>query len=282
LSLGNNTEFFAEALLGLKQDGRILRFLERLEDYTRSDIPDDNIEPIITALMDVGDLFPEGDSGLFRTDTPMRLLRLFYQLSHRFKSHEKRFNILKRAMEKSTRSLYTIVHEVSVQDQQHAKYGLEEKPLPEEKLTVKAEQLEELEKLACAKIEIWAKDGRLKRHRNLSSILFSLKRWKQHDQISSFVSNMIRNDDGLIDFIASFLSKSRSLGMSDYVGKIYWRISIKGIEEFVDLKDIEPRIRKILSSPDSDELDDTRKLAVKTFLDTINGKTEFPYERPRE
>jgi len=279
LSLGSNSDSFAEALLRLNEDGRILRFLERLEDYTRSDIPDDNIEPIITALMDVGDLFPEGDSGIFRTDTPMRLLRLFYQLSRRFHSHDKRFDILKRAMEKATRSLYTIVYEVGVQDQQHAKYGLEDKPQPEEKLTVRAEQLEELEKLACNKIEIWAKDGRLKKHRYLSSILFSWKRWGQQDQINSFVNNMIIDNDGLIDFITSFLSKSKSIGMSDYVGKTHWRISIKGIEEFVSLKEIEPRIRKILPSRDFEQYDEPKKLAIRTFLDTIDGKTEFPYKR---
>lgn len=271
LSLGNNPDAFAEALLKLNADGRIIRFLERLEDYTRSDIPEENIEPIITVLMDIGDLFPEGDSRLFR-DTPMRILRLFYQLSHRFDSHEKRFDILKRAMEQATRSLYTIVHEVSVQDQQHGKYGSKETPDPKEKLTVTAEQLKELERIACSKIEIWAADGRLRKHRHLPSILFRWKEWGQGDKINSFVSNMIRNDDGLIDFITSFLSKSTSRGISDYVGKIHWRIDIKSIEEFVDLKEEELRIRKIFSSPDFEQFDDRKKLAIRTFLDTIDGK----------
>jgi len=272
LSLGNNPDAFAEAFLKLNEDGRIIRFLERLEDYTRSDIPEENIESIITVLMDIGDLFPEGDSGLFGTGTPMRILRLFYQLSHRFDSHEKRFDILKRAMEQATRSLYTIVHEVSVQDQQHGKYGSKETPEPEEKWTVTAEQLNELERIACSKIEIWAADGRLMKHRHLPSILFRWKEWGQGDKINSFVSNVIRNDDGLIDFINSFLSKSTRLGISDYVGKIHWRIDIKSIEAFVDLKEAEPRIRKIFSSPDFEQFDDRKKLAIRTFLDTIDGK----------
>lgn len=182
-------------------------------------------------------------------------------------------------MEKATRSLHTIVYEVSVQDQQHAKYGLADKPLPEEKLTVKAEQLEELEKLACSKIEIWAKDGRLRKHRNLLSILFSWKMWSNQDQINGFVKNMIETDDGLVDFINSFLTKSSSIGISDYVGKTLWWISIKDIKEFVILEEIEPRVRKILSSPDFDKLDEQKKLAIGTFLDTIDGKTEFPYKR---
>jgi len=272
LSLGNNPASFAEALLKLNEDGRIIRFLERLEDYTQSDIPEENIEPIITVLMDIGDLFPEGDSGFLGTNTPMRLLRLFYQLSHRFDSHERRFNIFKRAMENATRSLYTVVHEVSVQDQQHGKYGSKETPEPEEKLTVSAEQLEKLEKLACDKIESWAEDGRLARHRHLPSILFRWKEWGQRDTINSFVNNMIKSDDGLIDFITSFLSKFTSHGMSDYVGRIDWRIHLKSVEEFVTLKEIEPRIRKISSSSDFEQLDDRKKLAIKTFLDTIDGK----------
>jgi len=271
LSLGNNPDSFTEALLKLNEDGRIIRFLERLEDYT-SDIPEENIEPIISVLMDIGDLFPEGDSGIFRTDTPMRILRICYQLSHRFDSYEKRFNIFKHTIKKATRSLYTIVHEIGVQDQGHAKYGSKETPQPKDKLTVNAEQLEKLEKLACDKIEGWAKDGRLKKHKHLPSILFRWREWGQRNEINNFVNNMIKTDDGLIDFITSFLSKSTSHGMSDYVAKTHWRIYLKSIEEFVDLKEVEPRIRKISSSSDFKQLNERKKLAIKTFLDTIDGK----------
>lgn len=271
LLLGNNPDSFAEALLKLNEDGRIIRFLERLEDYTR-DIPQENIEPIITVLMDMGDLFPEGDSGLFGTDTPMRLLRLFYQLSRRFSTHEERFRIFKNAIDKAKNSLYTIVHEVSAQGQQHGKYTSKEKPEPEENRTVNAAQLEELERFACSKIESWAEDGRLAKHRHLPSILFRWKEWGQQDKVNGFVNNMIKDDDGLIDFITSFLSKSTSHGISDYVGKIHWRIHLKSVEEFVDLKEVEPRIRKIFSSSDFEQLDDRKKLAMKTFLDTIDGK----------
>jgi hypothetical protein len=79
---------------------------------------------------------------------------------------------------------------------------------------------------------------------------------------------MIKNDEGLIDFITSFLSKITSYNSSDYEKQIDWRI-YKGIEKFVDLKKIEPRIRKIFTSPDFTQLVDQKKLAVETFL---NGK----------
>ncbi|MBI2471547.1 MAG: AAA family ATPase [Planctomycetes bacterium] len=276
LSLANNPSAFTEALLKLNEDGRIIRFLERMEDYTQKDIPEENIENIIIVLMDIGDLFPEGDAGFFGINTPMRILRLFYQLSHRFDSKEKRFNIFKNAIEKTTKSLYTVVNEVSVQGQQHGKYDPNKEPTPEEKQTVAPMQLEQLEKLACNKIEIWAENGRLSKHIHLPYILFRWKRWGNKEQINEFVDFMIQDDDGLINFITSFLSKTKSHGMSDYVIKINWQIPLESIKEFVDLKRIEPRIRNIFSSSGFKELDDNdkRKLAIKTFIDTIDGKIE--------
>jgi predicted KAP-like P-loop ATPase len=282
LSLGNNPDAFAEALLNLKQDGKIIMFLERLEDYTRSDIPEENIEPIVAVLMDIGDLFPEGDSGFFGTDTSTKILRLFYQLSHRFDSHERRFDIFKRAMEKATRSLYTIVDEVSVQGQQHGKYGVE-RPEPEKRQTVNSEQLEELEKIACDKIEKWAEDGRLAKHRHLPSILFGWRDWGQKDNVNAFVNNMVKNDDGLVDFITSFLSESVSYGIyTDRVAETRWRINLKSVEEFVDLKEVEPRIREISSSPGFEQLNDRKKLAIKTFLDTLDGKLKDGFDNVSE
>lgn len=272
LSMGENQSLFTEALLKLNEDGRIIRFLERLEDYTRSDIPNESIEPIITVLMNIGDLFPEGYFSFFGT-TPIELSRLFYQLSHRFDNHEKRFSVFKGAMEKASRSIYTIVHEVSRQDQEHGKYGSKEPPQPEEKLTLKAEQLEKLEKIACEKIEIWAEDGRLNKHKKLLSILYWWKQWGAQDKVEKFISEMLKNDEGLIDFITTFLDKSTvSSSWPDYVSKTSWYIDLKYVEEFVNIKEVEPRIRKIFLSAGYTELDDQRKLAIKTFIDSIDRK----------
>ncbi len=270
LSLANNPHAFAEALLRLNEDGRIIRFMERLEDYAKSDIPEENIEPIITVLMDIGDFFPEEEKGLISTH--MRILRLFYQLIHRFDTHEKRFKILKCAMGKATKSLYTIVFEVSVQDQQHGKYDFKEPPEPEEKRTVNSNQLEELEELACSKIETWAANGRLSGYKYLIPILFMWKQWGEYEKINNFVNKSIADDDGMIDFISCFLIKVRSHSSSDYVGKILWRIKPNDIEKFLDLKKAETRIRNIFDSSYFEQLDERKKLAITKFLDTIDGK----------
>jgi len=272
-------ESFCEELLKLKKDKKIISFLDRMEDYTESYIPKENIENIITVLMDIGDMLSEEEEEGYRLiiDTSMRIIRLFYQLSHRFSTYEERFRIFNNAIEKAERSLFTIVEEISIQGQQHGKYEADKKPKPKEKLTVNASQLEKLEKLALIKIENWAKGSRLFKHRNVVYILYRWKKWGDPNKVAEFVNQMIGNDDGLIDFIASFLSKGESRGLSDYVGRVQWRINFKLIKDFVDVKKIEPRIRKISSSTKFEELEEKKKIAIKAFLDSYDGKIEEPF-----
>ncbi len=272
LSLANDKEAFGEALMKLKEDGRIERFLERFEDYTEKSIPEENIEAIIAVLMDIGDLFPEGDSGFFGFDTNMKILRICHQLGRRFDTHEKRFNLFKTAIEQADKSLYTIVQEVGVQGQQHGKFTEKKTPDPEENRTVTTEQLSVLESIACQKIAGWAADGRLAKHIRLVSILYSWQKWEGEEKAKSFVATLIQNDDGLIDFITAFLNKSRSHGISDYVARINWYINLKNVGDFVEVDQIVPRLRAILSGGAFEQLEERKQLAVRTFLDTYDGK----------
>ena len=272
LSTGNDIEAFSSELLKLNQDNKIIRFLERMEDYTREDIPEENIVPIINALMDVGDIFPDGSREFFSIDTPMRILRLFYQLSHRYQEHEKRFEIFADAIKNTKKSLYPIVNEIGVQCQQHGKYGFKEKPEPPENTTVNSDQLDELVKLALKKIEEWAETGKLSEHGHLLSILFMWRRWNDPDHVSDYVQTLIKSDNGLIEFITHFLSDVRSHGMSDYVENVSWRINLESIETFVNLDEVDKRLRAIQSTPQYNDLEDKKKLAIKTFLDTRDGK----------
>ena len=124
---------------------------------------------------------------------------------------------------------------------------------------------------------MWAQDGRLKEHAKLAGILFSWRNWTSEQEAKSFVTGIIQEDLGLMNFLVGFLSKSMSYGMSDYVAKEHWRISIKNIEVFTDVQAITPRVRNLLTSDTFSQLSDKQKLAVKTFLDEVDGKfRDFP------
>ena len=276
LALSANETAFAEMLLNFNENGRVIRFLERMEDYTKASILIDRIPAIVNVLMDLGDLFPEGQGGMFERDTSMKIMRLLYQLSQRYDSQDDRYKLFRTAIENASHSLYTVVREVGLQGQQHGKMrATGEQADPEEKRTVRPEHLVELEKLATAKIEKWATDGRLRAHSNLASILYTWKRWSSDggQRVAAFVNDLVQDGEGLVIFVAALESKATVQGMSDHVGRIEYRINLKSVEDFVPVNTIEPRLREIASSTMFSGLAPERQRAVKTFLDTFDGKT---------
>lgn len=269
LSLTKDSKSFAEALLKLNEDGRIIQFLERFEDYTK-DVPKDNINNIVNVLMDIGDLFPDTKKGMFDFGTPMRISRIIYQLMRRFNNFEDRYKILENAMKNSKNSLFILVQKVGIEDSVHGKYGLAEQPDPKERWTVNSEQLIKLEKIAADKIHEWADDGRLAKHEHLVEILFDWRRWEPKEVIK-FVNDVIETDEGLIEFISSFLNKQFKYTITDQVSEPIWTMSLENIEIFVKLDEIEPRIKNIASSSDFDQLDNKNKLAILCFLKKIDN-----------
>jgi predicted KAP-like P-loop ATPase len=276
LGLSENKDEFISAIQGLSIDGRIIKFLERVEDYTREDVPEENIANIVDVLMDVGDSFPEAEQGFFSTSTSMRILRVLYQFSHRLDTHDKRFELFKNAIFQAENSLYTIVHEVAVQGQQHGKNTSKDQPASEEKRTVTADQLEVLERLAVEKINLWADSGKLSTHKKLVGILFSWERWVSDGSsvVQAFVAKLIEDDSGLIQYLDSMAHQVSSHSAGDKVSKSDWKINLDNIEHFTPLDSVEPRVRSIFSSDDFKSLDERQQRAVTVFLDTFDGKVE--------
>ena len=97
LSMANDYDSFINRLINLNEENKIIRFLDLLEDYTsdKEIIPENNIQNIVSSLMDIGDSFPENENrSIYALDTPMKILRIFYQLSQRFDNHDSRFKII--------------------------------------------------------------------------------------------------------------------------------------------------------------------------------------------
>ncbi len=270
LSSVNNPELFTEELLKLNENGKIIEFLELLEDYTQ-DIHEDNIENVISVLMDIGDLFPDIKKGMFDIGTPMRVSRVIHQLLQRFNDFEDRFKILEYSMVKSKNSLFTIVQKVAIEDQVHGKYGLAKNPSPKGRWTVDSEQLIKLEKIAIGKIHEWAKSGHLAKHEHFVEILFDWKRWEPEETIT-FVNKMIDTDEGLIKFLTHFLDRSTSFTLTDKVSNSFWTMNIENIESFVKSDELEPKIRNITSSSNFEELEDINKLAISCFLKKMDNR----------
>ncbi|MEN6291334.1 MAG: hypothetical protein ABFD07_04865, partial [Methanobacterium sp.] len=186
---------------------------------------------------------------------------------HRFDDKNKRFAILKEAMENAEQSIYLMVHEVSIQDQQHGKYGLGD-PSPEEQLTLNSDQLNVLEIIVCEKLNIWAKKGDLEDNQNLVQILFDWRNWEP-ENTQNFVIDMVKTNEGLVKFVTSFLNKSESYTISDKVSRPKWTMNINNIGEFLDLDKTKERIETIKLLNDFESMDKNEKRAINLFLEQM-------------
>lgn len=263
VTLTSSHDEFSNALLKLHKEGRIIRFLERLEDYTKDGIPKSNIENIICVVMNLGDLFPKGNQFFVGFDTPMRISRIIYQLIHRYKNQNERYQILKKAIEKTEKSIFSVVHEVEVLGLEHGKYRPDGIGKLGEIQTVSTRQLEDLEKLAKTKIERWAKSGALNRHRNLIGILYRWKDWGRQKDVNDFVRQLIKDEQGLVTFITAFLQKSIKT-------KKQGRIHIDSVKDFIPIEEAGTRIRAIKPSAFLGKLNEDERLAINIFLNALN------------
>jgi predicted KAP-like P-loop ATPase len=99
----------------------------------------------------------------------------------------------------------------------------------------------------------------------MAHILYGWRNWESDKPVREWVSQVISTDEGLVDFLTHFLSKSQSQGMEDRVAKVNFRLDPKSIEPFVNPADIIERCKNLLKLI-PDWLKDDRKIAVETFV----------------
>lgn len=256
----------------LNEQGRISEFLERLLDYS-GELPQDKIQNIITVLMDQGDRYPKDEKVMLGFDNISRISRIGYFFTKDLRDKNKCYEILRNAISATENSIHTIIDAIVFLGWEHGK-GTKEAPKPEEERRIDEKQLKELEKLACQKIENLAKEGNLKKHRDLIRILHAWEAWAGEQTVKEYIQKLIKTEDGLIDFITKFPSEVRSQSMGDYGYRTENRINIKNVEHFVKLDEIVPKLRSIKQSDKFNDLKDTEQKAIDLFLDTIDGKVK--------
>ncbi len=277
LDLAWNKETFKAELIRLRENGKIVKYLKLMENFTKDYILLENIQNITAVLMDVGDTFSEDESidEMVSSDTNMRIRRILKQLNLRFDKQEDRFENTNKAINESTESIYTIVLKVGVLGLEHGKLisKTQAELEPDDKREVSEKQLTLLESRAVEKISEWVKEGKLDKHRNLASILRCWKLWDLNnpDAAKNYVKKMIVSDDGLIDFITAFTDTSFFQPEYNPSGFI---INLKSVANFVDIKDIEPRIRKLQSSVNYPDFPNTKKDALDIFLGAYDAKDQ--------
>lgn len=271
LSLTSDRETFGEALTRLNQDERILKFLDQLDSKIIQNLPREHIAIVVSALLDNGDLFPQGISTPLNLDTATRIHRIIHGLLQRFKKAEERFSVLKIAIEKASKSIAIIVHELKEQGREHLEQ--EDTFLPVEFRDVVPEQLNTLHQLAITQIKMWAKSGRLAEHPHLLPILYAWREWSPPEDCQQFVEEMVQTDRGFIALLIAALNPAITEAMSQYERNPAWEIYLDNISAFISIEKIAAHAKLLFEDPYFEKLREREQLALMIFLDLIKAKT---------
>lgn len=272
LALSHDKNAFDQALTRLNQDNRILQFLDQLDSFQFSSVAHEQIQAIVSALLDNGDLFPQGIVGPLCLDTPLRIHRIIHALLQRIDRTEERFIILQNAIAHATKSIYILISELQHQALEHLHES--DTFMPLEFRDLNPEQLESLQKLAASRIAMWAQNDSLVDHPRLLSILIAWRNWGGSDACQQFVRKITQTDRGLIAFLTAVFDKSITEAMVLYEKNHTWEIDLTVSNSLIPHTEIVSHAVNLFENNYFEKLREREQLALMIFLDLTKAKTK--------
>lgn len=243
------------ALLGLNQDGRITQFLDMLTHSVLSTLPTYYIQNLINALLDGGDLFPEGEETSVTFNTATKIHHIILELFNKIHTPEEKTKLLINAINQSMNSLYSIIQEITLLEKQEIG------------------NINQLKSHAIDKISYWAKIDRLVEHPKLFPILLAWKTWDTSNAYYHYVEKIVRTEKGLLAFLCAALKDPIDEATSKLEKNSNWSKALNNIDTFISINEIEPKVKAIFEHNDFEKLREREQLAVLIFLDTMKSDT---------
>lgn len=264
----SDEERFKQDILRLNEQGKITGFLEKLQDFTSTDIPKESFQFLINVLMDVGDSFPVGSEGMFAFGNNMQIMRIFHQLMKRIEDKKQRFEIIKIAMEKAENSISVMTEDVSIHMQEHGEY--QEDAEPRSQLTIENEDLHILKEILLSKISTWTERHNLLEHDKALSILYVWLRLNE-EKAKEYVSKQIQDDSNLLLFLKLFITYGYSQSIGEYTTHKNQKYDYSELANFIDTETIIGRVKDIYVGTD-----EIAVYAIENFVAQYNIDNKLP------
>lgn len=255
LELTGHPGQLTSALRELIEQGRIRRFLERMEDYT-DEVSVGDIEPLCLALLNIGDELPVEKGEFLDPGADFHVVRVLYQLLKRLPGSQDVCDLLVRVFSQST-SVFTPANVVS-----HLTY-LSEKEDPSD-LVLNSSQLQRLQELCLGKVQTARNQSSLQKVPHLNVVLFYWNEWGDPTDVRAYVADLIAVPEGLADFLAGFLSQIRSGTAGEYYVRREWMINLDSVARYVEIEVLTERLAS-LRNQDLASFSERQRLAIDTF-----------------
>ncbi len=252
IGLSANRVEFIRKMESLREANLLKSALSHLDTY-KQDIPIENSDEFIPALMDIADSTEDQSGGFSGFSPHLHIVRIALWYLRQEPSIEQRGEKLLSAFSKSN-GLSLMAHLVSGEDRR-----CEKQENPELLLTnddtfdrVKNAFIEKIESIATNEPEA------LLSNMHLIGLLFCWKDWGELEKIRNWVNENVVTFDAILVFLEAFMSQVFTQGMGDYVGRIKYRINLGNVETFISLE----RVKELIENGDKEDLNDEQKQII--------------------
>jgi len=259
-SLASDKKAFSEQLQMLIDNGKLKHFLERFEDYL-PELSEEAVPVALGSLFDVGDRLPVHPERFLDIDPQLHIARIASLLLEHNPSKERRAVIAKE-LANSCSGLTTLIRWVALIEPEEGK-NTEASPLGEDLLELS--DFMELREIVLNRIRSEAKKGTLSKRPLLGMILFRWRDWADVSEPNGYVSELVKTDDGLLDFLVGSVTVVLSTGGGKYTTRRTPEIRREHISSFVDPQLLTSRVENVRDSKWG-ELPQEQREAVGAFL----------------
>lgn len=259
ISTTDEAKKFAERLheLSKLQEGQrrshAHNFLDRFVELA-SEVPEENIEDVITAFFLVGEDLIQADPprSSFNQGNRKLINSIVFKLLRRLDSEDKRVTILESAFTEGN-SAYLPPYILGLMLQEHGELGGNEKR--EEQRLLEYHRIEDLKESAVNKVEQTAEEDELLDSYNLSLVLDRWNEWSDSQELITWAQQVTDDDRNLIRFVNGHISQGRASGTPiDYIDP-------RWLEPFLDVSEVQERIGEM----NKDTLNESDQQVIETF-----------------
>jgi predicted KAP-like P-loop ATPase len=262
-----------QELRSLREQGLLDVVLDRFEAY-KEELPLEHAEPFVTAMFDIGEDVSDDRPGMFEISPAMHASRIIYWFLRREPRSEERARILESAI-KATEGLSLPVRFVTLEEPSPDRERADDRLLTDEALAA-------MKQLCVQKLSAAAASGKLAEANSLAMIVYRWREWAGPEGPAAFCRELVRTVKGAVRLTETFLHRSWSHTMGDYVGREHRYITLGELEIFVPWE----QVNSALVGLDETTLAEEQRAAVTAFRRAVQhrqeGKPDYGVGRGRD
>ena len=253
-------------LESLSARGRLKAALEELAVY-QDEVKPSEVEPLITAIFDVGDSLFGTTSGGFEIPIQWQISFLVQHALEKLTDVEDRSQAFCNAVANTVG--LSMTEEVIAVLTSKSEAETKELVLPEEKVL-------DVRMAALRKIERAAASGELAQNPRLGKLLHLWLAWGSAGAVVAYTKKITNTPEGLIGFLKSMEQRSVLQQMGDYVGAERYYFQSKDIEPLISMDSLSQKVHDL----PRENLDEVGRRSIENFQRAMNrrklGKPDGP------